>query len=314
MSDQTNDDQPKGHAGEQEPGSAPADAPEPLGPEAAPEESSPAVEESSPAAEAPAPAESSQSADQVTLPAPEGGGVKQVGRPAGGAGRKIRVYWPFGAMAFCTLALAVAGYVVWRNTNADDPKPDPNRPAGDVEVFRDDQAGFTIRYPKDWRRIPVPPEAQDLRLVLSAGGDAPGNDPANPSGGADGMWIRVFPPERIDQKINEFSAEIQALTGGQPCGAQGSPCLRQEQVTVGGLTGVRYVYVTKEEASGQDSVHLQYFLRRGAGKLYVIVFQALPRTDLPGLAPAFDQVLFSFQALEEGPGPTASTTTTTAAR
>ncbi len=273
------------------------------------QESSPAEEPH--AGEAPAGAEASERGHQETAQTPDGG-VKQVGRPSDGAGRKIRTYWPFAALAFCTLALVVGLTVALRNANSADPKPDPNRAAGDLEVFRDDQAGFTIRYPKAWTRIPVPPEAQDLRLVLSANPPAPGSDPASPAGGADGMWIRVFPPERIDQKINEFAAELEAITGGLPCGAQGSPCLRQEQVTVGGLSGARYVYVTKEEATSQDSVHLQYFLRRGLGKMYVIVFQALPRTDLAGLAPAFDQVLFSFQVLDEGSGPAASTTTTPA--
>jgi hypothetical protein len=169
-------------------------------------------------------------------------------------------------------------------------------PTGPLETFTDQDAGFTLRYPQSWQKIPVPPEAPDLRLVLSVqsapGGGGAGN--ANPASG-DGMWVRAFSPDKIDQKISEFDAEITGLTGDKPCGTPGSPCLSQEQVSVSGMKGVRYVYTSPGETSDEQPLHVQYFLRRGAGNLYVLVFQAIPAADLEALAPAFDEVLAGFQ-------------------
>lgn len=248
-----------------------------------------------------------------------GDGVKEVGRKKGEAGQgngarrqaAIRRYWPLAVVGASTVVLA-GGIFIALNASDDEPAApradQPAAPLGPVEAFRDTQAGFTLSYPKAWQRVPVPEQAPDLRLVLSVGGGGGGSGNA-PAGGEDGMWVRAFPPDQIDQKISEFDAEIKAIAQDKPCGTQGSACLRQEQVTIAGANGVRYVYSTPDEASGQESVHVQYFLRRGAGNLYVLVFQAIPAGDLDRLAPAFDQVLSSFQITEQtSPQPTTSTT------
>ncbi|MDP8975095.1 MAG: hypothetical protein M3N28_01755 [Actinomycetota bacterium] len=233
----------------------------------------------------------------------EGDGVKQVSRGDGGPrGQAFRRYWPFVVLGLTTVILIVGLFVAISGDKDPSPSPGDNpRPAalGPMETFTDPEGGFSLRYPKAWRRIPVPPEASagsDLRLVLSTG--SPNNDPAgnqNPTG-EDGMWVRVIAPDRIDQKITDFAEEIKGLTGDKPCGAEGSACLRQEQVSVAGMNGVRYVYTSLDDVSKQNSVHIQYFLRRAQGKLYVLVFQAVPPADLDALAPAFDEVLASFQA------------------
>lgn len=230
------------------------------------------------------------------------GGTREIARSSGGVGQTLRRNWPVAVLAATTLVL-IGGITVALRNASDTPEPKAERPPPPVELetFNDTAARFSIKYPKGWRRLPVPPGAEDLRLVVSVG--AQGGDD-------DGMWVRAVAPERVDQKISEFASEIQQLTGGTPCGAQGSACLLQEQVTVSGLNGVRYAYITKEQQSGQENLHLQYFLRQPQGNLYVLVFQALPKTDLAQLAPAFDQVLASFQVTNQAAG----TTTTTTAR
>jgi hypothetical protein len=238
-------------------------------------------------------------------------GVKEVARRVG-AGRRqaLRRYWPFAALGASTVVLGVGLFLAIDGTR-DEPTPPRNDQAaapGTLETLTDTEAGFTLRYPKGWQRIPVPPEASDLRVVLSVASIDAGGGNRNPAGD-DGMWVRVFPPDKIDQKITEFDAEIKALTGDKPCGTPGSACLRQEQVTVAGLNGVRYVYTSTDQASGQDSVHIQYFLRRAPGNLYVLVFQAIPGSDLGPLAPAFDQVLSGFQVNDQVPSPSTTTTT-----
>lgn len=249
-----------------------------------------------------------EATETIKKPAPEDApaaddGVKQVSRGGGGPRREaFRRYWPFAVLGLATLVLVVGLFLAISGAKDSSPpeggKP-PGPPAlGPMETFTDPEGGFTLRYPKAWRRIPVPPEtseASNLRLVLSTGSPNAGPAGSPSPTGEDGMWVRVLPPEKIDQKIAEFDAEIKAIAGDKPCGTEGSACLRQERATVAGLNGARYIYTSPDATSGQNSVHVQYFLRRAAGKLYVLVFQAVPPTDLGGLAPAFDEVLASFQ-------------------
>ena len=301
-----------------EPGDSPATATE-IDPvprsEVAPAEEAPVVpaEEApvAPAEEAPVvPAEEAPVAAAEEAPVAEERPerrVTEVVRPSGRLGQ-LRRYWPVGLLALSTVALIAGIAIALSNTGTPAPKPEPNRAAKpELVTVRDDQAGFSIAHPKEWRAIPIPPGIEDLRLVISAGGEPDG---------ADGVWVRVVPPAGIDQKINQFANEIQQLTGGIPCGTQGSACLRQEQVNVDGMNAVRYVYLTKEQGTDQESVHLQYFVRRGEGNLYILVFQALPRAELGRLAPAFDEVLTSFRTLDPvlGPVTTTSSPPTTAAR
>jgi len=234
-----------------------------------------------------------------------GHGTKQVARGGGGNGRQaVRRYWPFAVLGLCTLALGVGVYFAI-NGAKEPPPPKPSPPAeaapqktppDQLEKFSDPVGGFTLSYPKSWRSVPVPPEGSDLRLVLSTGTPDPAA-PASPNPtGNDGMWVRVIPAAQVEQKYTDFAAEIKALTGDKPCGTEGSPCLRQEQASVAGMNGVRFIYVTPDE-SGQNSIHVEYFLRRNPqANLYVIVLQAVPTTDLSGLAPTFDEILASFQA------------------
>lgn len=221
------------------------------------------------------------------------GGVKEIARPSGGAREKARRYWPIAALVFSTVVLI--GGILWilaSGSGEPEPKPeaagDDPAAARDMVTVEDKEAGFTLKYPKEWVRLNVPPGNPDLRLVLGVSTTGPGSD--------DGMWVRVVPPERVNQKVSEFETELKSTT-----------VLRQEQVTVSGMSGARFVYVTKDQASGQENVHLHYLLRRGQGPMYVLVFQAQPRTDLTPLAPAFDQVLSSFQTTETPP-PSPSTT------
>jgi hypothetical protein len=232
--------------------------------------------------------------------------VKEVSRGKGGARAQwFRRYWPFALLGLTTVILIVGLFVAISGDKDPSPPqgdkpPAPPAAVGPMETFTDPEGGFSLRYPKAWRRIPIPPEAaqgSDLRLVLSTGTPDPAA-PANPNPtGNDGMWVRVIPPSQVEQKYKDFDVEIRGLTGDKPCGTEGSACLRQEQVTVAGMNGVRFIYTTPDAISGQNSIHVQYFLRRNQqGNLYVLVFQAVPTTDLSGLAPAFDEVVASFQA------------------
>jgi len=230
-------------------------------------------------------------------------GVKQVSRGKGATrGQALRHYWPFALLGLTTLVLVVGLFLAISGAKdpsppKDDKPPEPPAALGPMETFTDPGGAFTLRYPKAWRAIPVPPEASDLRLVLSTGIPDPAA-PASPNPtGNDGMWVRVVPPNQVEQKYTDFAAEIKSLTGDKACGVEGSACLRQEQVSVAGMNGVRFIYTSPDGASGQNSIHIQYFLRRNQqGNLYVLVFQAVPTTDLAGLAPAFDEVVASFQA------------------
>ncbi len=271
------------------------------------ESTSSAVAAPEEAAEEPTPDNEARAAtDEPDQPQPDEGpaerGVKEVARHGGGAGQALRRYWPVAVLAVTTVVLAVGIAIALRNTSGK-PKRPASPPPLELVTVNDRDAGFTIKHPKGWQRMSVPPGADDLRLVLRVGG---------PGGEDDGMWVRVIPPDRVNQKFSEFTADIAAITGGMACGAEGSRCLQQKEVNIGGLIGVQYIYLTPKTESGQTNVHYQYFLRPGKdqGKLYVLVFETQPNEDLTRLAPLFDQVLFSFQVTEPAPAPGAAPSTT----
>ena len=223
-------------------------------------------------------------------------GVKEVARSSGGV-RKLRRYWPFFLLGATTVALVVGLTIALRNAGTPEPKPGGQAASGDLVTFRDDAAGFTLQHPKAWRRDPASPssfstEVQEVRLVL------------NP-GGPNGISVRAFPPGEVAQEVSRFGGEIQAVTGGKACDAPDSPCASKD-VTINGFKGSRVVYTMKDSGTGDARVYIRYFLRRDQGTLYVIVLETVARNEgeVGNIAPAFGQVVTSFRALEERPGPT----------
>ena len=160
--------------------------------------------------------------------------------------------------------------------------PAVTTPAGFVTVA-DDEGGFTIKHPKEWKSIRPP--AGDERLLLSAGGQ-------------NYLRLRVV---AIEPGIDVKSSIEQGLT------SEGVKVVKQQEITVNGIPGLYYLYTFSDPSTEKEGVHAHYFLVRGQ-KMYTMVFQALPTEEFTRLAPVFDKVAESFTSTSDKPAPTPTST------
>ena len=167
-------------------------------------------------------------------------------------------------------------------------------------TFSDPQTGFTVAYPRSWKKVDVP--VADYRLAVDGGSNV-------------AFTIRVVPIQTPATAANleNFKAVTDGLVTSNPT----VQILKQQAVSLNGMLGYYYFYTFTD--GGVQAVHAHYFLFSG-NKMNVIVFQSLP-DDFAGLASTFDQIAESFRSDPNVPAtapPTAATaapgssTTTTA--
>ncbi len=143
--------------------------------------------------------------------------------------------------------------------------------------FHSARDGFTISYPRTWKR--VTPTDPSVPLLVSAGGQ-------------DAMSIRVI---QLQSAVN--TTNIASLKSVTDSILSASPdklsVLTSKAVSVNGIGGYFYVYtfsVDPTNPTGPTVVHAHYFLFQGR-KLIILVFQAEPSSDFLHLAATFDKVL-----------------------
>lgn len=168
--------------------------------------------------------------------------------------------------------------------------------SGRYVAYRDDQGRFSIQRPEGWTERPL---TENNRLRVSSP-DGTGAilvrvDPADPPVAGDN-------PDEIRRRADLTFMELLKF-------APTARTLQSEPVTVNGLPGYHYLY-TITVGDGREAVHLQYFLYRG-DRVYMVVFEALPRERLEAWAPTFERVLHSFRVDPDAGAPPATTATTT---
>ena len=169
-------------------------------------------------------------------------------------------------------------------------------PASQLVTFRDEVAGFSIKYPRTWEKADIPADGP-IRLVLLAGG-------------LNGASVRV---DRTEVPTTaENLANIKAVTDGIVGTNASAKVLQQREVTFNGMPGYYYLYTFTDEETGAEGAHGHYFLFKGR-KMHSLVFQAIPASDFARLAAVFDQVAETFQSDPDlAPAPTTTTPTTSA--
>lgn len=164
--------------------------------------------------------------------------------------------------------------------DAVDPSPASPEPQdlGDFTEFRDDEWGFAVSYPSDWEEVSI--EDPAVRLLVT-----PNNQ--------DSILVRVV---TLDAPVTEEDLpQVRTLTDEIVQDGEGVEVLGEPTgVTLGGLPGIYYVYTFTDGASGQEGVHLHYFLFDG-DTMITIILQALPAERLDLLAPTFQAVIESFE-------------------
>lgn len=150
----------------------------------------------------------------------------------------------------------------------------------DFVSFRDTEAGFSLAYPSDWRRLEHPDP--QVRLLVTPNRD-------------DSVLVRAVDLEVDGEVTMEDLPAFREYTDRIVQGGEGVEILDEPAaIEVGGLPGLYYVYTFDDDRSGQQGVHSHYFLFDGATVLS-IVMQALPAADFADLAPTFKAVIDSFE-------------------
>ncbi len=142
-------------------------------------------------------------------------------------------------------------------------------------VFRDEQAGFTITYPRTWRELT--PTAPDMRLSLESTAD-------------DGLELRVVPIQAPATQAN--IASFKAMTDSLVYTGPTVKLQRAQLVTLNGRPTYYYV-TTYQDRSGREGIHEQYFIFEGL-RMFSLRFQSFPSSDFAAQSAVNAQVADSF--------------------
>ena len=198
--------------------------------------------------------------------------------------------------AVTAVVVLVAGFVFAFAGNSKDhvPPPAPENTPVPMTTYKDAATGFTVEYPRAWRKVEVP--VAEYRLAVDGGSNV-------------AFTIRVIPIQvpATAANLENFKAVTDGLVGSNDTVS----ILKQQAVSLNGMLGYYYFYTFTD--GGVQAVHAHYFLFSG-NKMNVLVFQSLP-DDFQRMASTFDKIAESFRSDPNVP-PTstapASTTSTTA--
>ncbi len=192
------------------------------------------------------------------------------------------------------VVIAAAGFAFTLSGDSSDkgPAPAPPDTPEPLTSFRDAQTGFTVDYPRAWRKVDVP--VADYRLAVDGGNNV-------------AFTIRVVPIQTPATAANleNFKAVTDGLVGSNST----VQVLKQQAVSLNGMLGYYYFYTFTD--GGVAAVHAHYFLFSG-NKMNILVFQALP-DDFEGMAATFDKIAESFRSdpnVASAAAPSSSTSTT----
>lgn len=199
-------------------------------------------------------------------------------------------------LVLLTLTLGMGAYILGTNLvmQGRDVDETPGTTPDETVTFTDDQAGIKLSYPESWRQIEnnsrieisEEPETQ-IRLIV-------GPEQNQPT-----LKIRVVHLDtEIDYDPDMTAGELAAVLETYEQELIAGPnveVLSRRPINDKGLLGLHYLYAFKEQATGREGIHSHYFIFHGA-KMNVLIFEALPRSEFDGLAPAFDAILESFNS------------------
>lgn len=194
-------------------------------------------------------------------------------------------------------ALVVAVGFVAATINA--PKGPQERP-DDLVEYRDEVAGFSVSYPRFWKRIEGTKDPL-VRLLVGP----PATD--------DTLSVKVIrlpgkvvinsrtPPEDIAQIQSTLDRVIDQLPGL-------TEVVQRSPLVLNGTRGWYYIYKFQDKGTGERGIHFRYFMFEG-DKEFIVTFQAFPEDHFAQLAGTFDKIVATFNFKVGQPDPTAPAAT-----
>lgn len=152
-------------------------------------------------------------------------------------------------------------------------------PSSDLVAFRDPAGAFTLGYPRTWQRLQ--PSNPDI-VLIAAGADGASLEVRKTPIGAPIGAANLAAARQISDRVVNSGRKVRSLHAPQ-------------QVTLGGLPGLLYLYEFDDPATGERDAHAHYFLFQGS-TMITLVFQAAPAGRILSLAPLFDRLVGTFRA------------------
>lgn len=177
--------------------------------------------------------------------------------------------------------------------------PGTTLPESEFTTYTDDDAGFSLRYPKSWDRYgSKDPNDHLIAAEPPTAGEQPGN----------GVIVRLFRTEvpTTSDNLQNIRAFTDGVVGDVP---SATVLQRALEINIDGMPGYFYLYTFTDETTGREGAHGHFFLFRGR-KAYQVIVEAIPAEGYARLAPLFDQITDSFKS-EPDTAPPATTPTTT---
>lgn len=180
-------------------------------------------------------------------------------------------------------------------TGTDSTLPGTTLPESELTTYVDDDAGFTVKYPKSWDRYGSnDPNDHLIAAERPAGSERPGN----------GVIIRLFRTEipTTSENLENIRTFTDGVVGDVP---SATVLQRGREININGMPGYFYLYTFTDESTGREGAHGHYFLFRGT-KAYQLIVEAIPSEGYARLAHLFDQIGESFKTEPDTPAaPTA---------
>jgi len=161
------------------------------------------------------------------------------------------------------------------------PAPDGSPPPAGLVAFEDSENGFSILYPRSWKRLEAPDE--EVRLLVARGDVL-------------SLLVRVAPVGLTVTRdtLGEARGLTDSLIGSD---SRVKLLSSPRAITLDGLPGYRYVYTYRSGPDGSRSAHVHYFVFKDK-RLISLVFQVSPASALKRASDALDRIAGTFRAMD----------------
>jgi hypothetical protein len=182
--------------------------------------------------------------------------------------------------------LAASAWVIGRQFGSSKHAPKHSSIASiRMTEFKDPGGTFDGGYPSSWKRL----KTSDPQVVLLAAG---------PNGTS--YEVAKTPIGVVINATNLTAAEKltnHIVDGGKDVKLIPTRYKQPEEVALGGLPGLLYLYTFLDPTTGEHGAHAHYFLFDGK-TMITLVFQSLPSNTFTSQAPLFDRIAGTFHALQ----------------
>jgi hypothetical protein len=207
--------------------------------------------------------------------------------PAGDLGSWNRPRGPVvprwvGVLVLVVVLLGVSAYVIVNALSSSSPpkRPSSSSSTANYRKFKDPAGVFEGAYPPTWRSVPT---VNRTFVLLAEGPNGASYEVAKTMLTAPVNATNLGAAEKLTNRVVKSGYHVKLLRA-------------PEQVLLGGLPGLLYLYTFTDPATGEEGAHAHYFLFDGK-EMITLVFQSLPSSNFLSQASLFTKIASTFHVL-----------------